>query len=74
MLRDFPDLRGNIEIVGCPACHSADAEFVQTRPDRTFSPFYDKELDARAAHLLTAHAGEGADVPFGPLQEAPVLP
>lgn len=70
----FPELRQNIEMMGCPACHATDADFIQTRPDRTFSPFYDKELDARADYLRTAHRGDVPAVPFGPLQNAPVLP
>jgi hypothetical protein len=70
----FPALRQNLEIVGCPACHASDADFVQTRPDRTFSPFYTKELDARAEHLLALTAGAAARPPFGPLQADPVLP
>ena len=72
--QQFPDLRRNIEIMGCPACHATDAEFIQTRPDRTFSPFYDKELDARAEHLRQAHVGVAPPAPFGPLQADPLLP
>ena len=74
VLSSYPDLRSNIEIVGCPACHAADADFVQTRVDRTFSPFYDKELDARASYLRDAHQGYVLEVPFGPLQKDPILP
>lgn len=70
----YPDVRRNLEIVGCPACHSADAEFVQTLPSRMFSPFYDKELDARADHLAALANGAAAPAPFGPLQQDPVLP
>jgi hypothetical protein len=69
-LGDRPaELAAAIEIVGCPACHTDDAEFVQTTPQRTFSDFYDRELDARADYLadLTAGIDPGA-VPFGPLQ------
>ncbi len=73
-ISSYPELRQNIEIIGCPACHATDADFIQTRTDRTFSPFYDKELDARARHLEDAHRGAGSDVPFGPLQGAPLLP
>jgi hypothetical protein len=71
---EFPELRQNIEIVGCPACHATDADFIQTRPDRTFSPFYDKELDARADYLRDAHQGAVEPPPFGPLQDSPLLP
>lgn len=74
VLERFPDLRRNLEIVGCPACHATDAPFVQTLPDRSFSPFYEKELDARAIELVGRARGEGALPPFGPLQSEPVLP
>jgi hypothetical protein len=67
----YPTMRQEVEMVGCPACHATDADFVQTLPDRTFSPFYTKELDARAARLLAIDA---RPAPFGPLQEAPLLP
>lgn len=70
----WPDLRRNLEIVGCPACHATDAEFVQTLPNRTFSPFYDKELDARATHFDALARGDAPDPPFGPLQPSPLLP
>jgi hypothetical protein len=65
----YPDLAAAIEIVGCPACHTTGAEFVHTTPQRTFSDFYERELDARAARLDLMN--QGADVgvpPFGPLQ------
>ena len=74
VLERFPELRGNLEIVGCPACHAADAPFVQTAVDRTFSPFYTKELDARARALTDRVRGDAEVPPFGPLQTAPVLP
>jgi hypothetical protein len=74
VLATYPDLRRKLEIVGCPACHTADAEFVQTLPSRMFSPFYDKELDARAEHLAALANGAPAPAPFGPLQPEPVLP
>lgn len=70
----YPDLRRNLEIVGCPACHATDADFVQTLPNHTFSPFYDKELDARALHLDDLARGDAAAPPFGPLQPSPLLP
>ncbi len=73
LLQQFPQLRQHLEIVGCPACHTADAEFVQTLPSRTFSPFYDKELDARAEHLAAMARGDAPQPPFGPLQPGPVL-
>lgn len=65
-----PDLARAIEIVGCPTCHTETAEFVQTSVDREFSPFYDAELDARAARLDRLNAGvDEPPPPFGPLQE-----
>lgn len=70
----FPDLRRQLELVGCAACHTADAEFVQTRNDRSVSPFYEKELRARAEHLAALARGDAPAPPFGPLQAAPVLP
>lgn len=71
----YPDLRRNLELIGCPVCHTADAEFVQTHPDRTFSDFYDKELDARAAFMdAWVRTGRKPPVPYGPLQADPVLP
>ena len=74
VLAQFPDLRKNVEIVGCPVCHTADADFVQTKPDRTFSPFYEKELDARKVFLDALAGGADPVSPFGPLQPDPVLP
>lgn len=70
----FPSLRQQLEIVGCAVCHTADAEFVQTRSDRTVSPFYEKELRARALHLAAMARGTAPQPPFGPLQLNPVLP
>jgi hypothetical protein len=67
----YPTIRQQIELVGCPACHATDADFVQTLPDRSFSPFYAKELEARADRLLELGA---AAPPFGPLQPSPALP
>lgn len=69
VLAAYPALAESIEIVGCPTCHTTNASFVQTNVDRTFSPFYDKELDARAARLDALHTGVPAPIPpFGPLQ------
>jgi hypothetical protein len=70
----FPNLRANLEIVGCAVCHTTDAEFVQTKPDRTVSEFYKKELDARAMLLDKLSRGELVKIPFGPLQQNPKLP
>ncbi|MBX3246501.1 MAG: hypothetical protein KF901_04895 [Myxococcales bacterium] len=71
----YPRLRQQLEMVGCPACHVTDAPFVQTLPDRSFSPFYRRELDARVEHLRALTEGR-APIPaaFGPLQYEPVLP
>lgn len=74
VLERYPDLRRNLEIVGCPACHATDAPFVQTLPDRSFSPFYATELDARAIALVARARGDATIPPFGPLQSEPVLP
>jgi hypothetical protein len=63
-----PALGRAVESIGCPACHTDDAPFVQTTVQRSFSRFYDRELDARAAHLATLSAGGDPGVPpFGPL-------
>ena len=61
--------------MGCAGCHTADAEFVQTTEDRTFSDFYDSELEARALHLesMVVDPFDAPAVPFGPLQADPVL-
>ncbi|MDP3235653.1 MAG: hypothetical protein Q8N26_22905 [Myxococcales bacterium] len=70
----YPQLRQQLEVIGCAACHMSDADFVQTRADRTISPFYAKELDARARHLEQLARGDAPTAPFGPLQPMPVLP
>jgi hypothetical protein len=71
----FPHLRQNIELVGCPACHTADSmQFVQTSSERVPSSFYVKELQARATNLESLARGEKPFVPFGPLQPNPTLP
>ncbi len=70
----FPRLRQQLDLVGCAACHTADAEFVQTRSDRSVSPFYEKELRARAAHLAALASGTAPAPSLGPLQVDPVLP
>ena len=65
----YPDLVESLEIVGCPRCHTDAANFVHTTPQRTFSDFYDLELDARAARLDALNRGAIEPVPpFGPLQ------
>lgn len=74
LLTRYPQLRQHLELVGCAACHTADAEFVQTRADRAISPFYAKELEARAQHLARLARGDAPRAPFGPLQATPALP
>lgn len=74
VLTRHPTLRQQLELVGCAACHTTDADFVQTRADRSISPFYAKELEARARHLERLARGEAPPAPFGPLQAMPVLP
>ena len=74
VLAAYPDLRKKLEIVGCPACHTTEADFVQTTALREFSDFYDRELDARADALDRWVLGTAPSVPFGPLQPNPVLP
>jgi len=65
----YPELARDVESVGCPACHTDDAEFVQTSVEREPSPFYDRELDARAARLDAMNAGALVPMPpFGALQ------
>jgi hypothetical protein len=72
ILAAYPSLAGRIEIVGCPTCHTSDANFVQTNVDRTFSPFYERELDARGARLDAMQTGKSVPVPpFGPLSSVP---
>jgi hypothetical protein len=68
-LAAYPELPRALGMVGCPRCHTDDADFLQTSIERVPSPFYDKELDARAARLEALVRGEHpGDAPFGPLQ------
>ena len=68
-LARHPELPRAIGMIGCPRCHTDDADFVQTGIDRRPSPFYDRELDARALRLDAVNAGEEPASPrFGPLQ------
>jgi hypothetical protein len=69
VLAMYPDLPRSLGMVGCPRCHTDDADFVQTGADRRPSPFYDRELDARAARIDALNRGDiVAPAPFGPLQ------
>jgi hypothetical protein len=64
-----PELPRALGMVGCPRCHTDDADFLQTGFDRRPSPFYDRELDARAARLDAINRGAfPPPAPFGPLQ------
>lgn len=55
--------------IGCPRCHTDDADFIQTSVDRKPSPFYDKELDARTLRIdALARGGWPAPATFGALQ------
>jgi len=68
-LAAYPDLPRSLGMIGCPRCHTDDADFVQTSVERQPSPFYDHELDARTSRLdALAHTGFPATTPFGPLQ------
>jgi hypothetical protein len=69
-----PDLRKNFELMGCAACHTTDADFVQTSTQRVVSKFYEKELLARERHLELIAWGKKPFAPFGPLQQNPLLP
>jgi hypothetical protein len=69
VLAAHPELPRAIGMIGCPRCHTDTADFVQTTVDRQVSPFYDRELDARAARLDALDRGDRpAPAPFGPLQ------
>ena len=74
VLKAHPQLRQNIEVTGCAVCHTADAEFIQTKSDRTISAFYEKELPARVSFLQNLAVGIHPQPPYGPLQEKPLLP
>lgn len=66
----YPVLARNIESIGCPACHTEKAAFVQTSPSRTLSPFYEAELAARAKRLDAMNdTGLVPERRYGPLQQ-----
>ncbi|MDQ3298711.1 MAG: hypothetical protein M3619_19160 [Myxococcota bacterium] len=68
-LAGSPQLPRALGMIGCPRCHTDDADFLHTGLDRQPSPFYDRELDARAHRLDALGRGEWpAPVTFGPLQ------
>lgn len=63
------DVAEALGVIGCPRCHTENADFVQTSVARVPSPFYDKELDARTSRIdALAHGRAVAPAPFGPLQ------
>ncbi len=61
--------RDALDTVGCPGCHARSPTFLQTNADRTFSPFYEDELEARAAALDSFRTGSPIDAPFGALSD-----
>jgi hypothetical protein len=68
-LPDAATLSRALAMIGCPRCHTDDADFIHTNLEHTPSPFYDRELDARTSRLdQLARDGWPASVPFGPLQ------
>jgi hypothetical protein len=72
VLAAHPELPRALGMIGCPRCHTDSADFVQTGVDRNPSPFYDLEIDARAARLDALNAGSWLPhAPFGPLQPFP---
>jgi len=58
-----------LDTVGCPGCHARSPTFLQTNADRSFSPFYDDELAARARALDSFRTGQPAEIPFGALSD-----
>jgi hypothetical protein len=69
VLARHPELPRALGMIGCPRCHTDDADFVHTAVDRRPSPFYDRELDARTRRLDALARGEWPPAPaFGPLQ------
>jgi hypothetical protein len=58
-----------LDRVGCPGCHARSETFVQTSPDRAFSPFYMDELVARRAALDAFRDASTATPPFGALSD-----
>lgn len=70
LLATYPTLASDIELAGCPACHTTEDQFVQTTVQRTFSELYDRELTARGERIDLLNSGSVPDpVPFGPLSE-----
>ncbi len=71
LLDQYPTLASQIEMAGCPACHTTENQFVQTSVERTFSDLYDRELTARGARIDLMNSGAVPDpVPFGPLSDS----
>jgi hypothetical protein len=70
ILSRYPTLAGDIEIAGCPACHTTEDQFVQTSVEREFSELYDRELTARGERIDLMNSGAVPDpVRFGPLSD-----
>jgi len=70
ILAAYPTLASDIELNGCPACHTTDDQFVQTSVSREFSPLYDRELTARGQRIDLMNSGViPPSVPFGPLSD-----
>ena len=69
-LERYPDLTERIELIGCPACHTAPfPEFVQTFVSRHAADFHFHELEFRMEHLDRLNAGDPGDHPlYGPIQ------
>ncbi len=72
----FPQLRQQIEVVGCTGCHRSRAgtQLIHSRRSGGHSAYLVEELIARTVDLLRLSTGVPQPVPYGPLQANPVLP
>jgi len=75
----LPQLRQQIEIVGCNGCHTSNSGtlLVHSRSsggNRAHSPFMGAELSAREQALLDLAVSVPQSQNYGPLQANPVLP
>ncbi|MDQ3266763.1 MAG: hypothetical protein M3Y59_24445 [Myxococcota bacterium] len=72
----FPQLRQQIEVVGCTGCHTSRAgtKLIHSRRNGGHSAYLLEELSARTNDLLKLSTGVPEPVPYGPLQANPVLP
>jgi hypothetical protein len=66
---DVSVLGAALDRVGCPGCHARSPTFLQTNADRTFSPFYQDELEARGRALDSFRTGAPTPIPFGALSD-----